>query len=130
MRTSKYLLVITMVIISSLARAEWQEVATTNDQSHFFVDWSTLKVNGSVRRAWTLRSFVNISPKSQPSSITSVTEFECVNDKIREMQVTGYEKQMAKGKSGELSSDSVGKWYFPEPQAPMFQVLKAVCNKR
>jgi hypothetical protein len=129
MKIKKTILFITMIILPILATAEWQEVPSSSDQSKFFVDWTTLKVNGEIRRIWTLRSFTKINTQSSLNSVKSVTEFDCANDKSRELQVIGYEKQMAKGESGEMTSESIGKWFFIDPQTPMFKVLKAVCKK-
>ena len=124
----KRLLLATLPWIALPALAGWDGVvkadATANAQ---YIDWGTLKVEGNLRRAWTLVDMKTAFPDGT-RSIRMFKEFDCIKLQSRRLQSFGHTAKMGQGDITS-SSASPGTWEFQEPKSAGERVLRAVCKR-
>lgn len=124
----KALLVAAAVLAAGPACAEWLEV-NDSPQMTWFMDYSTLRVNGTSRRIWLLKEFR--SPKSAAGtpyrSTKNFEEFDCSEDKNRTLQLIAYSGSKGTG-TVIFTSDRPWEWAYNAPDTNGKAVADIICG--
>jgi len=126
------LIILFGILTSSTAystQQQWTAIARITTTSVMYVDWNTLKVkDGGIRRLWNLRDMGKGIDGGTLVSMRALTEFDCKNDSIKEIQMTGFDGPMGTGHSGPITAKAPPQWYYPAPTDSMYEILKIVCS--
>jgi len=116
----KKLTTIFLLLFSINGYCEWTSVSFT-DEGISYVDFSTIKKSGNYLRSWGLTNY-----KDNTSQVY-LTEFDCVEDRSRDLSLTGYSGPMGTGNPRTVNITS--KWDYHRPNTMGFILLKSVCRK-
>lgn len=109
--------------------ADWQLVDHTDDGNKFYVDTSSIRVNGSMRRAWQLYNLGTTSEDGTRSG-RALLEHDCREGRIRLMQLAKFSLPDATGKVTFNSSFDNGKWEYVAPGSVGESSFKFVCARK
>ena len=111
--------------------AEWEIIAWSNEVSSY-IDTSTLRSKGSIRRIWNMD---NISGEQQTikgqkySSVATLIEYDCKEDKYRSLQSTFYSGGLGTGSPVHTAQSSTeARWTYHAPGSIGARVAQAVCS--
>ena len=124
----KSLLLAALPLVALPALGAWDGVvkAEANGNAQY-VDWGTLKVEGNLRRVWTMVDMKTAFPDGT-RSIRMFKEFDCTKIQSRRLQSVGHAAKMGKGEFTS-SSATPGSWEFQEPKSGGEKMLRAVCKR-
>ncbi len=124
----KAILALVLVAVSSGAWAQqWVEVSANESGTVFYVDPTTIKKNGNLRRYWTVHNLAK-ADKDGDLSYRSLAEVDCKEERIRDLQADYFRAPMASGqRSGGLSSPN--EWRYVAPGTSGESVMKFVCSQ-
>ena len=130
----KKLLILTtflsLVIMTSVAHAEWTKVDENYDGDVFYVDFERIRKHNGKVYFWHLSDYT----KPVPPNIFSMKwyfEAECGRFAYRALSISHFSSQMGEGTH--LNADKeLGKtnWRYPQPHSNAEVMLKAVCNHK
>lgn len=104
-----------MLVICSVARAQWQQVPQENPQDiEHFIDQQSVRQTGpmSIYRQVKVLSQGSALKQQSIESTVSLHEYDCMNAKLRILQTTAYSKPWGEGTSMALKqSPSTGQWH-------------------
>lgn len=121
----KALLLAAAVVAATPALAEWTRITTTATDV-FYLDASTIKGTGKMRRAWVLVDFKQASELGVLSS-RRVEQFDCAEERYRTLQATYHAGQMANGKM--VAADySTSEWTYIAPESAIYDFMRRVCR--
>jgi hypothetical protein len=89
-------LTLSLALASSPAWAEWVRVGRTEAAVHY-VDPSTLRKDGNLRRVWALQDMVEPSPEGV-MSVRALQEYDCARARVRFLSVAAHAGPMAGGR--------------------------------
>lgn len=125
---AKALLLAAAIAAAGPACAEWLEVHGDAGIT-WFMDYSSLRVNGYNRRIWLLRDYV--LPKNDKDgsyqSVKTFEEFDCNEDRNRLLQFTAYSKKQGGGRPI-FSSSIPGEWRYNTPETSGKTIADAICG--
>lgn len=121
-----------MLMISEcgLAYAEWLKVATTIDNnSAFYVDSDSIRINGNLRTAWELVNESN--PTNQGyKSIKANQEYNCKSNQLRMLYASTHSEMNGKGKTIKVTEGLPSPWQtLPEGSVAAY-TRDYICNKK
>ena len=124
MRLTAIFLVLLMA--TGTASAEWFKVGEA-DEATYYIDPSSIKVDGHIRRAWTL------TDKKQRNSDGLMSsryreEYDCKNKVVKVISYSAHSEAMASGKTLRLG-EVRGKWIESPPNTTGETMYKFVCSK-
>ncbi len=116
---------ISSLIMSSVANAEWTKVSTINDEGgSAYVDFDRLKKRNGKLYYWALIDFHSMKGQW---SVTMYQEAECKRDRFRVLNSASYSDRMGSGDV--IGSDNTPmNWTYPPPDSYGEAILYAVCD--
>lgn len=121
----KILLVVLSMSTLSAAAVEWR-LLTDKSSTKMYLDYSSIKIENQVRKAWLLLDDV-VPNKSGALSTLFLSEFHCEQQKYRVIQFDNYKENMARGQS--LRTYRLDEeWTYIRPNTTWGDVLLEVCK--
>ena len=122
----KYLLTLIM-FIATPAWAGWTVVTKDTDNTSFFVDLDTLRIDGSLRKVWQ-KIELSAPNKSGWASARMRNEYDCKNETRRILSFASFSQKNLRGErlfehTTPTSASDIA------PQSIDWGVLKLVCSK-
>jgi S1-C subfamily serine protease len=115
---------LTALSASGAAAAEWTSQGSTATVD-YYLDVSTMRKDGDLRRVWQLQD-MKVTSRSGARSLRALSEYDCRQERYRVLQLDTFSGQMATGSL--LATDtSLGAWSFIAPGTPFAHTLKFVC---
>ena len=114
-------------IITGPVRAEWKLISF-GPETEYYLDPATVKGVGSVRRVWELSNERFNSASKPYRSVRSLNEYECKEGKVRTIQMTAFEGQMALSMPA-VTITTASDWTFVAPNTIGEVFLRWVCNR-
>lgn len=105
--------------------AAWTPVNGT-ENSYDYVDLATLRVEGTVRRVWTLHDLITADAEGD-LSYRSLLEYHCPEGRYRSIQTLFYAGAMGSGRLTGRSGQP-GAWRLVQPDTVGAAVMKVVCG--
>ena len=105
-------------------RADWTPVNGT-ENSYDYVDLATLRIEGTVRRVWTLHDLITADAEGD-LSYRSLLEYHCPEGRYRSIQTLFYAGAMGSGRMTGRSGQP-GAWRLVQPDTVGAAVMKLVC---
>lgn len=126
MRTKNGLLLAVALLAAAPAWAEWEEVTRAHDGTVRYADFSTARINGNLRRIWTLSAYAQPS-SSGDLSHKALEEFDCQEGRGRFLQFISFKGSMGSGGVGTMKSLQTP-WNYPAPRSSSGWVMKLLCE--
>ena len=123
----KKLLLISLMMLSGSAWAEWTPLKNKTD-SRYFYDPTTIRREGQIRRVWTVQNLIEPDRRGVMSRRMRV-EYDCKNERYNLLSLTGHSEPMAGGKIIFSHDDMTAKWDDIPPNTAADTMLKIVCAK-
>ena len=118
------ILLLSMFFANLATARDWQLVVESQNWQ-YFVDWSTLKNNGNLRRLWTLSN-----PRIQREvSTLQLLEVDCYEEKARDLQMTFFTGAMATGDTIPTLIKTPSDWAHPPLRSARLVLLQEICTK-
>lgn len=116
------------LLVAAPAWAGWTLVSSADGTSHF-IDPTTLRKDGALRRVWELTSTEHAS-KGGAASHRMLIEYDCAAQRYRLLMLTAYTEPMATGQVfGSTShAPSAAPWHDAKPGTVSSDVLQQVCR--
>jgi hypothetical protein len=105
--------------------AAWTPVNGT-ESSYDYVDLSSVRVEGTVRRVWTLHDLTQPDHEGD-LSYRSLLEYHCPEARYRSLQTLFFAGAMGSGRMTARSGQP-GAWRAVQPDSVSASVMKAVCR--
>jgi hypothetical protein len=127
----KYLLALVMLIASPVWSEEipaWKFIAGTDDFTMVFVDFETIRREGSVVKVWELINHTKprILEGREIFSTRSKVEYDCKQEKSRVLTMTWFSNYYAR--TPIKTFEEVGNWQYIPPKTLFWEVLQSVCK--
>lgn len=121
-------LILGLVAANAMA-ADWRLVFLTHDGDKWFVDAGSIRINGSMRRAWVL---VNLGTPEEDGtqSKRALDEYDCREGRSWFMQLSGHSLPDANGKVTYSYSHTDRDWRYAPPGTVDESMLKFVCARK
>lgn len=97
------------------------------ESSITYLDASSIKKIGNYRRAWLLQD--RNKPYDGILSYRALSEYDCQNERLRDISLTAFSKNMAAGDPSTLRNEP-GPWKYPAPGTVLESVFKYVCGSK
>ena len=105
----------------------WYLVSTGTSGNKFYVNPSTIKRDGVLRRYWELLDLAQPT-RTGAMSLRAFKELDCVRERLRTLQLTSFIGSMATGQV-HATDDEAGNWSQIAPDSNAEQVMKYVCAR-
>ena len=112
-------------IFSSPCYAEWTRVAVNNN-ANWFIDESTLIVDGHIRRIWVMNDQLLEPNKDSSRSAKLLVNYDCQEKRSSFLQGFSYSGQLGAG-SLVNSATYAESWKFAAPGTIHAKILEAAC---
>ena len=125
---NKKTLLLVLILSIGSAWAEWQETGRSVD-AVIYIDLTTNRIDGNLRKVWTLIDYRERSKDGQMSSSLRY-EFDCKEERERALSITNHSEAMAGGNV--LMShtyEKPPKWEDIPPTTGTAKILKLTCAK-
>ena len=125
---SRLLITLTMLLMAVPVEAQnWTEYSES-DSAVNYIDLTTLRINGEMRRVWELQDLKTRHPDGEMSR-RYLTETDCKEERYRILGNSEHPQPMAGG-APLFSSQKPGEWRYIAPGTVTAIVLRLVCAKR
>ena len=118
---------------ASAASAEWTAVGGTGELIQY-VDRATIRKSGNLVKMWDLADYktVRTSPSTGVSyfSDKGQREYDCKEEKVRQLAFTWFDGQMGSGKVVYNTSETSMKWSPIQPGSIGEALWKVACGKK
>ena len=122
----KAILTMLLSFVSVSAWADWEKVTET-DSIVQYIDPTTIRKNGSLRRVWTLTDMKVRDPVGA-LSLRGLAEFDCKEERMKTLSLSSHSGPMATGQT--LSDfEPEGKGSYIAPRTVDEAVLRRVCSR-
>ena len=127
----KTLLILSLLLITTNAYAEWTFYFTSVDGDVFFYDKSSVKRNGNKFKVW---SYINISPNNEEAKSDNIysqrglDEIDCVNETFKNLSLQSFTKPKLEGEASNNTDPNPTIVYIP-PNSTYALLMKLVCKK-
>ena len=101
------------------------------DSSTVYVDLTTIRRSGNMVKMWSLNDFKSVQDigHGRPfMSLTSQNEYDCKEERSRQLYFTSHTEKMGNGAIA-FSSTEITKWYPVPPAGGLRVSWDLVCNK-
>jgi len=116
-----------LLLAAAGAGATWAPVAGT-DTSYDYLDLSTLRVDGNLRRVWTLHDLAQPDTDGD-RSYRSLLEFHCPESRYRNLQTLFFADAMGTGRMTGRSAQP-GAWRAVQVESVAASVMQRVCPRQ
>jgi hypothetical protein len=123
----KTLLIALSLLASLPVWAEWTYIVTNQRGDKFYLDMKTIRKDGSLRKVWEL---VEFSKKTGfgGRSIRSRGEYDCKNERYRQLSMAAFAENMADGDVITTDNDTK-EWQDIAPETAQNILQLFLCNK-
>ena len=128
----KIVLMILLTLVNSNAVAEWTQVGSKNQETDLtlYVDYETIQKKDDNARMWSLVDFETMQEeKTEPISAKTHHEYECKNEKIKQLFYSLYNESMGGGTMTYSNSDA-HEWASVLHKSQDEVLLKIACGKQ
>ena len=112
--------------VAQPARAAWTPVNGT-DNSYDYMDLASVRVDGTLRRVWTLHDLAQPDPEGD-RSYRSLLEYHCPEARYRSLQTLFFAGAMGSGRMAGRSSQP-GAWRAVQPDSVSASIMQAICTR-
>ena len=125
------LLILSLLLITTNAYAEWTFYGETADGDVGFYDKSSVKRNGNKVKVW---NYVNVSPNDEQAksrnmgSARALNEIDCVNETTKKLSFSSYTRPNLQGEVRYAADPNTRIVYIP-PGSIYATLMKVVCEK-
>jgi surface-adhesin protein E len=127
---------ITLLVLSTApAYAEWVDVSSGESYGGFtmYTDPNTIRRKGELVKMWQLHDYKTVQTEASHSflSLKAQSEFDCAEERVRLLAVTGFSGNMGKGNVvWSRQFDAEGGWHPVAPESLGQSVWKLACGKQ
>jgi hypothetical protein len=114
-----------LFMLKNVDAQQWIPVGET-ENSVTYIDAGSIKKIGNYRRAWLLQD--RNTQKEGTLSFRALSEYDCQNERLRDISVTSHSKNMAAGDASSVRSEP-GPWKYPAPGTVLESIFTYVCKK-
>jgi hypothetical protein len=123
----KRVLFLILTMLSCSASADWTEVTVNSDGDIFYVDFDTLKKDGSKRTVWRAANYMVPIANGKFFSVRSRETFDCVQETSTVLSRTVFTQRDFKGESVNIEPD--GKATHHAPSTVGATIMRSVCSR-
>ena len=120
----RVILTLLLLVSAVQARADWEKVGET-DAFVAYIDPSTIRNTGQMRRVWALQDLKKRHRNGELSR-RLFREYDCSNEKFRLLAVSTHSGAMAT-KQTLVSLDTPGEWRYMPPGTSAAMAYNRVC---
>lgn len=117
-----------LMLAMAPASAGWELTSMTTAGDSIYLDPTTIRRNGTIRRVWALTNLKQRDPQDGEMSRRSLVEYDCKEERTRTIQQTLHAEQNALG-NVIRTSNLPGAWEFIAPGTIGDTALKFVCSR-
>jgi hypothetical protein len=121
------LLSLIIFIAGSSWAEEWRHGPTTNEAA-FFIDPTSIRKDGNVRKVWQIQNFAHNFDDGAASSRARMG-YDCVNERARMFSLSTHTQPMAYGNFVSNEQFEKEDWHDIAPGTVLETILKLVCSK-
>ena len=127
----KKLLATLLILCAGPVWAEWVEYAKTEAGNRHYFDPSTVK-GGNIKRAWDKTEFKEPvkGPQGNANSFRTYYEYDCVNEKVKILQLEAFSETNLAGKSLLYRSSEPRNWEYVPPRTIQKTLFDKVCGRK
>ena len=120
-----------LLVTAGTASAEWTAVGDS-DEFIQYVDRATIRRNGNLVKMWDLADYKTVQTVAGDSylSAKSQWEYDCKEEKMRQLASTWFDGQMGNGKVVVSNGDVRGEWRPIAPGSSGEALWKIACGKK
>jgi len=121
-------LIALLMLISNSVWADWELVGNTQGDEAYYIDMTTLRVDDSLRRVWTL---TNLKKKGSQGemSVRVLREIDCKNERTRSLAMTGFTGAMSDGEMLPTYRGDNDPWDYIAPRTVAHAIYLRACRK-
>jgi hypothetical protein len=123
----KKILFLILTMLSCSASAAWTEVTTSDEGNITYIDFDTLKKDGSKRTVWRFTNYKVPTGNGKYFSVRTRDTFDCAQETITNLSTTYFTQRDFKGEL--LSVEPDGKFMHVAPSTIGAIVMRSVCSK-
>ena len=125
-------ILLTLLVSSGPACAEWVALGTTDDGMTTYADPGTIRRKGELVEMWALYDFktIHIVEGKSYLSYKVQREYDCAEERIRYLAFTFFSGNMGSGKVVPTTSDEQQKSEPVQPDSIGLALFKAACAKQ
>ena len=126
----KTILIMLLAVVSSSAAADWVYLGG-NDTITFYADPTTIRKAGNVVKLWNLFDLktAQLVNGKRYMSTKGQTEYDCKEERTRELYASFHSGNMARGEIVELASNMASSWTPVAPRSISEDLWKFACGK-
>jgi hypothetical protein len=130
MKTTKHVLLVLLLTVSSGALAEWIPVATSLDYTAY-VNPTTVRRSGDMAKMWGMYDYKNAKAfgKKQYLSTRSQIEYDCKEERLRNIFTTMSVGNLGAGEVVYVSDGIPGNWTPISPGSVGATLWEIACGK-
>lgn len=113
-----------LALIAAPAWADWVKLGEVDNLTHY-IDFTTIRKNGPLRRVWTLDDLDGGTLNGKMSNLL-LREYDCKEERHRILSLAAFSEPMAKGKRLFLDEEP-SKWSYIPPNSYSASIIKIVC---
>jgi hypothetical protein len=125
------LLILSLLLITTNAYAEWTLYFINAEGSDHFYDKSTIKMNGDKVKVWAYMNFTADEERAKSLNVSSVRileEIDCVNETSKTLSMQSFTKPDLEGDMRDMTRPNPTISYIV-PDSPNADLMKLVCKK-
>ena len=117
-----------LMLISNSVWADWELVGNTQGDEAYYIDMTTLRIDDSLRRVWTL---TNLKKKGSHGemSVRILREIDCKNERFRSLAMTGFTGAMSDGEMLHTYRGDNNPWDYIAPRTVAHAFYLRACSK-
>ena len=124
----KLLLGLLLTVISTSAMAEWSYFGNTHKNDQYYLDFSTLKSSGNIRKIW--YKVIHETPtKYGDVAEKTLSDFDCKNDNFRIVHLVSYTDNDMNNISSSIGNTDKT-WLPIVPESITEEIMKLLCRKK
>ena len=124
MRTA--IAVLLMLLAMPAMAQEWSRYSISDEGDVHYLDFTTIRVNGHLRRVWTLANYPTPAGRSRALSSRTLEEVDCREGRLRTLSMAAFSEPMGRGRVL-ASIDTPYAWEFAAPGSITEALLKLAC---
>jgi len=123
----KSYLIALLILTASPAWADWELLGNAQGDE-VYIDMTTLRIDNSLRRVWTL---TNLKKKGSQGemSVRVLREIDCKNERTRSLAMTGFTGAMSDGEMLPTYRGDNDPWDYIAPRTVAHAIYLRACRK-
>jgi hypothetical protein len=121
-----FIFLITIAITNVALADNWSWISKNINDTHFYIDESTLKINGNYRQIWEMVD--NPTVKGYGSRKNQI-EYDCEKYMYRRTKMIVFDKAMGEGTKVSVNEEKLD-WSFIKFDVSINKIFKKVCAQK